>query len=118
MILMHQTSRRSYVPWIILVACIVGVFLTDPLLATGLQWDAPLTLIRTSLTGPVAFAIVFIAMIVAGATLIFARNDLSEFAQRIIYIVLVFCVIALPTQLLTTLFSPATTTPSGLILPM
>lgn len=70
-----------------------------------------------SLTGPVAWGIALIALVTAGATLIFARSDLSEFAQRIIYIVLVFTIVFLAAQFLNVLFGTGTGTPSGALLP-
>ena len=110
-------KRNVWLPCSLLVAGFVALIASEPALAGALQWDGPLTTIRTSLTGPVAWAIILIAMVVAGGTLIFARSDMSEFAQRIIYIVLVFCIIALPTSLLTGLFT-TTANPGGAILPM
>ena len=111
-----------------LLLAVVVVLTQEPVFAESLPWEDPLTELRDSLTGPVAIVIVLIAMLVAGATLIFARVDFSEFAQRMIYIVLVFTVIALSAQLLENMFdletplvvdddTTSTTTPSGALLP-
>ncbi|MBU1386956.1 MAG: TrbC/VirB2 family protein [Proteobacteria bacterium] len=56
--------------------------------ATGLPWEAPITTLRTSLTGPVAFGIALIAIMITGGMLIFG-GEFNEFAKRGSYVVLV-----------------------------
>lgn len=55
---------------------------------SGMPWEGPLAQLRASITGPVAFAIALIAIVVAGGMLIFG-GELSEFARRAIMLVLV-----------------------------
>ncbi|NQY74375.1 MAG: TrbC/VirB2 family protein, partial [Candidatus Margulisbacteria bacterium] len=62
-----------------------GVFASR---TTGLPWESGLVTLQQSLTGPVAMAISVIAIVVAGATLIFG-GEIGEFARRMIMIVLV-----------------------------
>ena len=47
----------------------------------GLPWEAPLSRVAASLTGPVALSISLIALMVAGGTVVFG-GELSEFARR------------------------------------
>lgn len=73
----------------------------------GLPWEAPLRLISRSFSGPVAFVIALLGIIACGATLIWG-GEVSEFARRIIYLVLVICLIVFANSLLTgALFSGA-----------
>ena len=65
-----------------------AVSATAAFAATGLPWEAPMTTLRTSLTGPVAFAIALIAIMVTGGMLIFG-GEINEFAKRGSYVVLV-----------------------------
>ena len=70
----------------------------------GLPWEAPLTLVQTSMSGPVAYAISIIAIVAAGATLVWG-GEISEFTRRIIFVVLVIALIALSTTVYTSLFT-------------
>ncbi len=54
----------------------------------GLPYEDWLTRIRLSITGPVAFAISIIAIVAAGAMLIFG-GDLNGFLKTLVFIVLV-----------------------------
>lgn len=69
----------------------------------GLPWEAPLTMIVNSITGPVAFAISVIAIVAAGAMLVFG-GEIGQFLKAIILLGLVISLIVLATNLLTTLF--------------
>lgn len=73
----------------------------------GLPWEGPLAKLRQSISGPVAFAIALLGIIGCGATLIWG-GEVSEFVRRIIYVVMVVCVIVFANSLLTgALFSGA-----------
>lgn len=73
----------------------------------GLPWEGPLDKLRQSISGPVAFVIALLGIIACGATLIWG-GEVSEFTRRIIYVVLVVCVIVFANTLLTgALFSGA-----------
>lgn len=54
----------------------------------GLPYESWLTKISNSITGPFAFAVSIIALVAAGATLIFG-GDLNGFMRVLIFIVLV-----------------------------
>lgn len=81
----------------------------------GLPWETPLNSLKQSITGPVAFVISIIGVIAAGATLIWG-GEVSEFGRRMIYLVLVICIIIFANTLLTgALFSGAMVPPHGLV---
>jgi len=69
--------------------------------AGSLPWEGPLKKIRDSISGPVAFAIALLGIIACGATLIWG-GEVSEFTRRIIYVVLVVCIIVFANAMLTT----------------
>jgi len=56
----------------------------------ALPWEAPLTRLQQSLSGPVAGAIAIIALVAIGVTLVFG-GEWNEFARRSVYAV---CAIA------------------------
>ncbi len=72
--------------------------------SVGLPWESPLKTISNSLTGPVAYAVSLIGVVVTGAMLIFG-GEINEFARRIIMLVLVVALLVSATNLLSTLFS-------------
>lgn len=73
----------------------------------GLPWESPLDKIKKSISGPVAFVIALLGIIACGATLIWG-GEVSEFMKRIIYVVLVICLIVFANTMLTgVLFSGA-----------
>ncbi|HEO70992.1 MAG TPA: conjugal transfer protein TrbC [Candidatus Hydrogenedentes bacterium] len=82
----------------------------------GLPWEGPLDRLRQSISGPVAFVIALLGIIASGATLIWG-GEISEFTRRIIYVVLVVCLIVFANTLLTgALFSGAMVPAGGLAL--
>ncbi len=75
--------------------------------STGaLPWETPLSNFRQSISGPVAFAISLIGIIICGATLIWG-GEIGEFARRGIMLVLVVALIVLANNVLTSLFTSA-----------
>lgn len=81
---------------------VVCLLLTEPAFAgsaAGLPWESPLEKLKNSLTGPVAFAISLIGIVVAGGMLIFG-GELGEFARRIIMLVLVLALLVAANNLL------------------
>ncbi|HEJ9744099.1 TPA: TrbC/VirB2 family protein [Proteus mirabilis] len=58
----------------------------------GLPWESPLEKIKNSITGPVAGAISFLGICVAGMMLIWG-GEMSDFTKRIVYVVLVISII-------------------------
>jgi type IV secretion system protein VirB2 len=71
---------------------------------TGLAFEGPLSMIRQSMTGPVAFGISIIAIIGAGAGIIFGGADMNGFFRTMIFIVLVLALIVGANNILSTLF--------------
>lgn len=71
--------------------------------ATGLPWESPLDTLRNSISGPVAFTISIIAIIASGATLIWG-GEISEFARKMIMVVLVIALIVAANAVLSGLF--------------
>ncbi|HEX7639159.1 MAG TPA: TrbC/VirB2 family protein [Burkholderiaceae bacterium] len=71
----------------------------------GLPWETPLSNLSKSVSGPVAFAIATIAIVVAGGVLIFG-GDLNGFFRSLVFLVLVIAVIVCASNVLKGL-SPA-----------
>jgi type IV secretion system protein TrbC len=73
---------------------LASVVFSLPAFAAGagqaLPWEAPLTRLQQSLSGPVAGAIAVIALVAIGVTLVFG-GEWNEFARRAVYAV---CAIA------------------------
>ena len=74
----------------------------------ALPWDAPLTTLVTSITGPFAFAAATVGMVIAGAILVFG-NDLNRFGQSVMYLILVIGLIILGANSMATLFTTGAT---------
>lgn len=114
---------RSPAFWL-LCALLLCVLLSHPAHASdasaagagGLPWEGPLDKLRRSFSGPVAFTISLLGLIATGATLIWG-GEISEFMRRIIYVILVICIIVFANGLLTgALFSGAVVPAGGLAL--
>jgi type IV secretion system protein TrbC len=69
----------------------------------GLPYETWLTNLRNSVTGPVAFALAIIGVVVAGGVLIFG-GDLNGFFRTLIFIVLVMALIIGAQNILGTFF--------------
>lgn len=104
--LLYRFDRRSLFLWAAAFLCILLIADTASAGTTGsgggagLPWEAPLTKLRQSFSGPVAFSVALIGIIAAGATLIWG-GEVSEFARRMVYLVLVICVLVLSNTMLT-----------------
>jgi type IV secretion system protein TrbC len=82
---MFNASRnKSSFVFFIAIAALIAAF---PVFAQALPWESPLQTLATSLTGPTAGAIALIALFAAGAVLVFG-GEISDFAKRLIYIVI------------------------------
>ena len=71
--------------------------------AGGMPWEAPLTTIVTSVTGPVAFTISILGLVAAGAMLVFG-GEISHFLKSIVTLILVISLLVFATGILTNLF--------------
>jgi type IV secretion system protein TrbC len=69
----------------------------------GLPYETWLTNLRNSVTGPVAFSLAIIGIVVAGGVLIFG-GDLNGFFRTLIFIVLVMALIIGAQNILSTFF--------------
>jgi type IV secretion system protein VirB2 len=69
----------------------------------GLPWEKPMTLIATSLTGPVAYAIGLIGICIAGGTLLFG-HELGEVGRRACMLGLVVAVLIFAAPMLASAF--------------
>jgi type IV secretion system protein TrbC len=93
---------------LVLIAAAV-MLLPDAALASSsssgsLPWESPLKTVSDSLTGPVAYAISLIGVVVTGAMLIFG-GEINEFARRIIMLVLVIALLVSATNIMSSLFN-------------
>jgi type IV secretion system protein VirB2 len=69
----------------------------------GLPWEAPMTAIATSLTGPVAYAIGLIGIAIAGGAMLWG-GELTEFGRRACMIGLVVSVLVFAAPLTASAF--------------
>jgi type IV secretion system protein TrbC len=87
---------------------LVSTVLSLPVFASSggqaLPWEAPLTRLQQSLSGPVAGAIAVIALVAIGVTLVFG-GEWNEFARRAVYAVCAIAFIISAAGLLSGLFA-------------
>jgi type IV secretion system protein VirB2 len=69
----------------------------------GLPWEAPMTAIAASLTGPVAYAIGLIGIAIAGGTMLWG-GDLGEVGRKACMVGLVIAVLVFAAPMLSTAF--------------
>jgi type IV secretion system protein VirB2 len=110
--LSHQPpffSRHATV-FYVAAALLLGALLVAPHLAfasegTGgsLPYESWLTSLRNSVTGPVAFALSIIGIVIAGGVLIFG-GDLNAFFRTLVFIVLVMALLVGAQNMMGTLF--------------
>jgi len=70
----------------------------------GLPWEDPLSKVRDSISGPVAYSISLLGLVAAGAALVFG-GEINEFVRRIIMLVLVISLIIFASNILQDVFS-------------
>ena len=93
------------------VLAVSGAAWAQPSTATtGMAWEEGLSVLMKSLTGPVALAISVIAVVAAGAALIFG-GDMTGFMRTAVYIVLVIGLIVSAGNILGTLFASSALLP-------
>jgi type IV secretion system protein VirB2 len=100
----------------ILIAAATALCLAPGLAEAGtgggsLPWETPLEAIRDSVTGPVAYAISLMGIVVAGAMLVWG-GEIGDFVRRIIMLTLAISLIVFSANILATLFSV-----SGAVIP-
>lgn len=77
---------------------------------TAMPWEEGLATLQESITGPVAQAIALIAIVAAGAALIFG-GDMTGFMRTAVYIVLVLGIIISASNLLGALYGESALLP-------
>src|SRR6266436_10421861 len=55
----------------------------------GLPWETPLMTLSNSISGPVAYTLSLIGLVVSGGVLIFMGGELNHFARVVVQVVLV-----------------------------
>jgi type IV secretion system protein VirB2 len=71
---------------------------------TGLEWETPFQAFYKSITGPVAFGIAFLGIVVCGAILIWG-GEINEFVRRMVMVILVVAVIMFAGNILRRMFA-------------
>jgi type IV secretory pathway VirB2 component (pilin) len=59
----------------------------------GLPWEAPLTTLSNSVSGPIAYGASLIGLVGAGGVLIFAGGMVNEFLRAVLFLVLVISLV-------------------------
>lgn len=98
---------RSRLTLILLACVLLGLASPDIAAASdtgqSLPWDKPLKVLGDNLRGPTAYGISLLAIISAGAMLLFG-GEINELVRRLIMLVLVISMIVFASNVLTTLF--------------
>jgi type IV secretion system protein VirB2 len=76
--------------------------------STGMPWEDPLSKIVDSVTGPMAFGVSVLGVVVAGFALVFG-GQLDGFVQKIAILALVIAVIVMATNVMSALFGISST---------
>jgi type IV secretory pathway VirB2 component (pilin) len=103
-----QSPHRNLVILLTLAAAVVLLWMPDLAHASaagggGLPYESALDKIQKSATGPVAFVLSLVGIVVAGGTLIFG-GDLSGFFRSMVVLVLVIGIMVSASNVLQTLF--------------
>ena len=99
-----STSSRVVSRMTSLFALALAVSVRAHASAAGtLPWEAPMTAIATSLTGPVAYAIGLIGIAIAGGTMLWG-GELTEFGRKACMIGLVVSVLVFAAPMLSSAF--------------
>jgi type IV secretion system protein TrbC len=61
--------------------------------AAGLPWEAPITTLSNSVSGPVAYGCSLVGLVGAGGSLIFLGGQINEFLRIVLFIVMVIAFI-------------------------
>lgn len=100
-------TKKTMMMLAALVSLLALIALPETALAAtqggGLPYEDWLTNLRQSVTGPVAFALSIIGLVVAGGVLIFG-GELNAFFRTLIFLVLVMALIIGANNMMTTFF--------------
>jgi type IV secretion system protein TrbC len=107
--------RRETVWCVLLTIAVVALVVSDAGVAHasaggggGLPYESALQKLQQSATGPVAFVLSILGIVVAGGTLIFG-GDLSGFFRTMVILVLVIGILVSAVNVLQTLFGTGAT---------
>ena len=91
---------------LLIIVCSIIPSLAEASVGTGggLPYETWLTSLQNSVTGPVAFSLSIIGIVVAGGVLIFG-GDLNGFFRTLIFIVLVMALLVGAQNIMSTLFA-------------
>lgn len=91
-----MTFKRSLVSLAYPIAILLLLALSSQAFAseagTGLEWETPFQAFYRSITGPIAFGVSFLGLVVCGALLIWG-GEINEFVRRMVMVILVIAVI-------------------------
>ncbi|HGO8296289.1 TPA: conjugal transfer system pilin TrbC [Neisseria meningitidis] len=110
-----MTLSQSQQKWLLFIGLAVFLLLmSSPALASqgqggGLPYESWLNNLRQSVTGPVAFALSIIGIVVAGGVLIFG-GELNAFFRTLIFLVLVMALLVGAQNLMSSFFGGAEVT--------
>lgn len=76
--------------------------------STGMPWEDPLNKVVDSVTGPIAFGVSVLGVVVAGMALAFG-GQLDGFIQKIAILALVVALIVMATNVMSSLFGVSST---------
>ena len=98
-------SATGKIMTICLVVMLLIIFLDTASAASrsGTAFDAPLDKLTDIFTGPIAFTVSILGILVAGVMLVFG-GEISDFAKRMVMLVLVIALVAFAAQILNQLF--------------
>lgn len=106
--LLTAPKSRTLLLWLLAFAVIASLFVLNPAHAseatTGLEWESPFQAFYRSITGPVAFGIAFLGIVVCGAILIWG-GEINEFVRRMVMVILVVAVIMFAGNILRRMFA-------------
>ncbi|WP_426107815.1 conjugal transfer system pilin TrbC [Massilia sp. TSP1-1-2] len=102
------TLNRSTMFCIAFALVIACIFLLPQAMAStgesgGLPYEPWLVVLRNSVTGPVAFSLSLIGIVIAGGVLIFG-GDLNGFFRTLVFLVLVMALLVGAQNMMSTLF--------------
>lgn len=94
---MNIVFNKRHIIYFLIFSSALLIFFTHPSFASegtggSLPYESWLTNLRASVTGPVAFTVSVLGLVIAGAMLIFG-GDLSGFFRTLIFLVLVMSLI-------------------------
>lgn len=89
---------------LLLLLLIPHVAHATPAASGNLPWESPLKKFTDSISGPVAFGISLLGIVVCGAMLIWG-GEINEFARRFIMVILVVAILVFANSILQNLFN-------------